>query len=48
MAEQILADRSHDRPIQIDNFVIYLQQHGWQKIDHPNTRLVDSYDLDLM
>lgn len=26
--------------IQIDNFVIYLQQHGWQKIDHPNTRLL--------
>ena len=40
MAEQILADRSHDRLIQIDNFVIYLQQHGWQKIDHPNMRLL--------
>jgi hypothetical protein len=26
--------------IQIDNFVIYLQQHGWQKIDRPNTRLL--------
>jgi hypothetical protein len=40
MAEQILSDRSHDRPIQIDNFVTYLYQHGWQKIDHPNTRLL--------
>ena len=27
-------------PIQIDNFVIYLQQNGWQKIDHSNTRLL--------
>jgi hypothetical protein len=26
--------------IQIDNFVTYLHQHGWQKIDHPNTRLL--------
>jgi hypothetical protein len=40
MAEQILSDRSHDRPIQIDNFVTYLYQHGWQKIDRPNTRLL--------
>jgi hypothetical protein len=40
MTEQILSDRSHDRPIQIDNFVTYLHQHGWQKIDHPNTRLL--------
>jgi hypothetical protein len=40
MTEQILSDRSHDRPIQIDNFVTYLYQHGWQKIDHPNTRLL--------
>jgi hypothetical protein len=31
---------SHDRPIQIDNFVTYLHQHGWQKINHPNTRLL--------
>jgi hypothetical protein len=40
MTEQILSDRSHDLPIQIDNFVTYLHQHGWQKIDHPNTRLL--------
>jgi hypothetical protein len=40
MTEQILSDRSHDHPIQIDNFVTYLYQHGWQKIDHPNTRLL--------
>ena len=40
MTEQILSDRSHDNPIQIDNFVTYLHQHGWQKIDHPNTRLL--------
>jgi hypothetical protein len=40
MTEKILSDRSHDNPIQIDNFVIYLQQHGWQKIDHPSTRLL--------
>jgi hypothetical protein len=26
--------------IQIDNFVIYLHQHGWQKIDRTNTRLL--------
>jgi hypothetical protein len=26
--------------IQIDNFVTYLHQHGWQKIAHPNTRLL--------
>jgi hypothetical protein len=26
--------------IQIDVFVTYLYQHGWQKIDHPNTRLL--------
>jgi hypothetical protein len=40
MTEQILSDRSHDRPIQIDNFVTYLHEHGWRKIDHPNTRLL--------
>jgi hypothetical protein len=40
MTEQILSDRSHDNSIQIDNFVTYLHQHGWQKIDHPNTRLL--------
>jgi hypothetical protein len=40
MTKQILSDLSHDHPIQIDNFVIYLQQHGWQKIDHPNTRFL--------
>jgi hypothetical protein len=40
MAEQILSDRSHENPIQIDNFVAYLHQHGWQKIDHPNTRFL--------
>ena len=26
--------------VQIDNFVAYLHQHGWQKIDHPNPRLL--------
>jgi hypothetical protein len=26
--------------VQIDNFVTYLRQHGWQKIYHPNTRLL--------
>jgi hypothetical protein len=30
----------HENPIQIDNVVVYLYQHGWQKIDHPNTRLL--------
>jgi hypothetical protein len=40
MTEQILSDRSHDHPIQIDNFVTYLHQHGWQKIGHPNTRFL--------
>jgi hypothetical protein len=30
----------HENYIQIDNFVTYLQQHGWQKIDHLNTRLL--------
>lgn len=40
MTEQILSNRSHDNPIQIDNFVNYLHQHGWQKIDHPNTRFI--------
>ena len=40
MTEQILSAQSHDNPIQIDNFVTYLYQHGWQKIDHPNTRLL--------
>lgn len=40
MTEQILSNRSHDLPIQIDNFVTYLHQHGWQRIDHPNTRLL--------
>ena len=40
MTEQILSDRSHENHIQIDNFVTYLHQHGWQKIDHPNTRLL--------
>jgi hypothetical protein len=40
MTKQILSDLSHDHPIQIDNFVTYLHQHGWQKIDHPNTRLL--------
>ena len=40
MTEQILSDRSHYHPIQIDNFAAYLHQHGWQKIDHPNTRLL--------
>jgi hypothetical protein len=40
MTEQILSDRSHNNPIQIDNFVNYLHQHGWQRIDHPNTRLL--------
>jgi hypothetical protein len=40
MTKQILSDLSHDRPIQIDNFVTYLYQHGWGKIDHPNTRLL--------
>ena len=40
MTEQILSDRSHENPIQIDNFVNYLHQHGWQRIDHPNTRLL--------
>jgi hypothetical protein len=40
MTKQILSDRSHDNSIQIDNFVTYLHQHGWQKIDHPNTRLL--------
>ena len=40
MTEQILSAQSHDNPIQIDNFVNYLHQHSWQKIDHPNTRLL--------
>jgi hypothetical protein len=40
MTEQILSDRSHENHIQIDNFVAYLHQHGWQKIDHPNMRLL--------
>jgi hypothetical protein len=30
----------YENHIQIDNFVTYLHQHGWQKIDHPNTRLL--------
>jgi hypothetical protein len=30
----------HENPIHNDNVVTYLQQHGWQKIDHPNTRLL--------
>jgi hypothetical protein len=30
----------HDRPIQIDNFATYLLQHGWQKVDRPNPRLL--------
>jgi hypothetical protein len=40
MTEKILSDRSHDNSIQIDNFITYLHQHGWQKIDHSNTRLL--------
>ncbi len=32
--------RFYKNPIQIDNFVTYLHQHGCQNIDHPNTRLL--------
>lgn len=40
MTEQILPEQLQTHPLKIANLVSYLQQNGWQKLTHPNPRLL--------
>ncbi|AKG20480.1 hypothetical protein [Calothrix sp. 336/3] len=40
MAQQISTEELQTNSLQIENVVNYLQQQGWQTVNHPNPRLL--------
>jgi hypothetical protein len=40
MAQQISTEELQTHSLQITDFVSYLHQNGWQKLNHPNSRLL--------
>jgi hypothetical protein len=40
MTQQISTEELQTQSLQIDNVVSYLQQQGWQIVNHPNPRLL--------
>ncbi|MHC5937910.1 hypothetical protein [Nostoc sp.] len=40
MVQQISTEESQTHPLHITDVVSYLQQQGWQAVNHPNPRLL--------